>query len=452
VSVALIELDLDAAPAPPPSRPPARYFRFGAVLACAVLVLALGGAAPAASVLWRRAGLVPLDSPATTYQLVGGLLYTIDSNDDHRTTTAWSMDPVRKLWSVSTPRQVDESGSVIQDGASVGVSGGYTLLQSSSGITIVDPKTGRIRWRAPQLTFVDDGEVAVVQRTEFAPGTLYDQSSGDPGPLYFSEDGVPHDQPPERTVLHGFDLGTGRERWTVSEPGSVYVVPAAGDGSGFVLVTADRLALLASDTGAVVREHALPHFAAGDISYPEVMGDLLILRHDISDTGAGTATMFGLDTLTQRWEMTEAGRDGGGSCVGLLCGQDGDRLAVLDPATGAPRWYLPRVTDLSARDGGALEMRGMSDTPLYLRDARTGQIKVDLNDWQSVAESADDSPIVVFRFEPPAGRAGFGVVLPGADHVQPLGLSTDRITQCSADGKYVACRTLRGIEVWAYQA
>jgi hypothetical protein len=234
----------------------------------------------------------------------------------------------------------------------------------------------------------------------------------------------------------------------------VYVVPASGDETGFVLVTPDRLALLASDTGAVVREHALPHFAGGGISYPEVMGDLLILRHDVSDTGAGTATMFGLDTLTQRWEMTEAGRDGsGGSCVGLLCEQDGDRLAVLDPATGAPRWYLRRTTNISARDGGALEMLGTSNAPLRLRDARTGQVEVDLSDWQTVADNVDeDSPIVVFRFEPPVGRAGFGVVMPGAGHVQSLGMSTDRVTQCSADEKYVACRTLRGIEVWAYQA
>jgi outer membrane protein assembly factor BamB len=453
VSVALIELDLDAPPVPAPSRPPARYYRSAAVLACVVLVLALGGAAPITAVLWQRAGLIPVAGPSTSYQQVGGLLYTLDSDSGRRTTTAWSMRPVRKLWSVSTPLQVDASGSILHDGGALVASGRYTLLQASNGVTVIDPATGRIRWTAPQPTFVDDGQVAVVQQVEFAPGTEYDQSSGDPGPLYFSETGVPHNQPPERTVLHGLDLGTGRERWTVSERGAVYVVPASGDATGFLLVTADRLAVLASDTGAVVREHALPRFAGGDVSYPEVMGDLLILRHDVSETGAGTATVFGLDTLTQRWQVTEVSRDGSsGACLGLPCEEDRDGLAVLDPATGAPLWRSPRNTTLSLRGGGVLEMRGASTSPLHLLDARTGRVKVDLGGWQTVADNTGDAPIVLFRAQPPTGRAGFGVLMPGADRVQPLGLSTDRVYQCSADDRYVACRTGRGVEVWAYQA
>jgi putative pyrroloquinoline-quinone binding quinoprotein len=451
--VALIELDLDATPAPAPSRPPPRYFRYVAVLACAVLVLALGAAAPAVAVLWQRAGVVPLAGASTSYQLVGGLLYTLDGNAGRRTTTAWSLYPVRKLWTVSTALQLDSSGSVIQDGASLSAAGGYTLLQASDGTTVIDPRSGQIRWasRAPFVAY--DGDVGIVQRTEFPPGTEYDQSSGDPGPLYWSEDGVPHTQPPDHTALRGLDLGTGRVRWTVSERGSVYVVPALGDATGFVVIAADRLSALAADTGAVLRAQALPHFASSDISYPDLMGEVLILRHDVSDTGAGTATAFGMDTLEQRWQVTEPPQDGGaGGCLGLPCERDGDRVAVLDPATGVPLWYAPRTVTVFARGHEVLELLGTSRTPVRVLDARTGRVKVDLTGWQTVADAADDAPIVVYRAEAPTGRAGFGVLAPGASRVQLLGLSSQRVEQCAADQKYVACRTASGVEVWSYRA
>jgi hypothetical protein len=451
--VALIELDLDAPPAPSPSRPPARYFRYVTVLACALLVLALGGAAPAAPVLWQRAGLVPLAGASTSYQLVGGLLYTLDGNANRRTITAWSMDPVRRLWSVSTALQLDPSGTVIQDGASLTTTGRYTLLLASNGTTVIDPRSGLIRWtsRVPFLAY--RGDVGIAAQTDFPAGTQYDESSGNPGPLYWSEDGVPHTQPPRRTVLRGLDLGTGRVRWTVSERGSVFVVPAVGDTSGVVVIAADRLSLLDADTGALVRERALPRFDGNDISYPELIGQVLILRHNISETGAGTATAFGLDTLEQRWQVTEPTQDGGGgTCLGLPCEHERNRLAVLDQATGAPRWYAPRNVTIFARGHDALELLGTTNTPVSVLDARTGRVRVDLTGWQTVADSADDAPIVLYRAQPPAGRAGFGVLAPGAGRVQPLGLSAERVEQCASDQKYVACRTERGVEVWAFRA
>jgi hypothetical protein len=450
--VALIELDLDAPPAPAPSRPPARYFRTVAVFTCALLVLALGGAAPAVAVLWQRAGLVPLAGPSTSYQLVGGLLYTLDDDAGRRTTTAWSLHPVRKLWAVSTALAVDAAGSVIHDGASLSAAGGYTLLHASDRTTVIDSRSGRIRWASSAPFVAENSDVGIVQRTEFPPGTEYDQSSGDPGVLYWSEDGVPHIQPPDHTVLSGLDLGTGRVRWTASERGSVYVVPALGDATGFVVIAADRLSSLAADTGAVLRARALPRFAGSDISYPELMGEVLILRHDVSATGAGTATAFGMDTLEQRWQVTEQAQDGGsGSCQGLPCEQEGDRLAVLDPATGVPLWYASRRVTLFARGPDVVELLGTTKIPVRVLDARTGRVKVDLTGWQNVADTVDDAPIVVYRAQPPDGRAGFGVLAPGASRVQPLGLSSQRVDQCASDEKYVACRTGSGVEVWSFR-
>jgi outer membrane protein assembly factor BamB len=232
----------------------------------------------------------------------------------------------------------------------------------------------------------------------------------------------------------------------------VYVVPAVGDATGFVVIAADRLSALAADTGAVVRQQALPRFPGDDISFPELMGDVLVLRHNVSDTGAGTATAFGMDTLEQRWEVTEQAPDGGsGGCLGLPCEQEQDRLAVLDPATGVPLWYTPRTVTIFSRGHDALELRGSSRSPLRLVDARTGRIKVDLSGWQNVADADDGAPIVVYRAQAPTGRAGFGVLAPGAGRVQLLGLSSQRVEQCASNQKYVACRTESGVEVWSYR-
>jgi PQQ-like domain len=451
VIVALIELDLDAPPAPPPSLPP-RYYRNVAAVACVLLVLALGGAAPAAAALWQRGGLVPLAGASTSYQLLGGLLYTLDANANRRTITAWSMQPVRRLWSVSTPVRLDPSGTVVQDGAALVPAGRYTMLLTSTGSTVIDPRTGLVRWTLRTPLLASSGDIGVVQHAEFAAGTEYDESSGDPGQLYWSETGSPHTQPPDHTVLRGIDLGSGRELWSVTERGSVFAVPAVGDVTGFVVIAADRLSLLNADTGRVIREHALPRFAGNDISFPEIMGDLLILRHDVSNTGAGIATAFGLDTLEQRWQVTEPMQDGsGGSCQGLPCEQQDNRLAVLDPATGVPRWYATGTDTVVSRGHDALELLGTANVPRSLRDPWTGRVKVDLSNWHNVAESASEDPIVVFSAQQPTGRAGFGVLTPGSSRVQTLGLSSARVERCASDERHVACRTENGVEVWSYR-
>jgi len=403
-------------------------------------------------VRWRWAGLVPLAGASTSYQLLGGLLYTMDGNANRRTATAWSTDPPRRLWSVSTELQLDPSGSVIRDGGSTMVlAGAYTLQQSATSTTVIDPRSGRIRWSSPVPVLAHSGGTGIVPETTFPAGTEYDQSSGDPGPLYWSADGVPYTQPPDRTVLHGLDLATGRERWTVTQRGSVYVVPAGGDATGFVVVAAGRLALLAADTGAVVRERALPRFAGTDVSYPEIVGDLLILRHDVVRTGAGTATAFGLDTFEQRWQVREPGDTGDHSfCIGLPCEREPGGLAVLDARSGVTRWHARPNVNLIARWSDVLEVQG--DRPLRLLDLRTGKIKVDLAGWDTVTDAAGAAPIMVFRAEPGSGRAGFGVLWPGARRVLPLGLSSAPVQRCSADDRFVACRVDGGIEMWSYRA
>jgi outer membrane protein assembly factor BamB len=445
--LALIELDRDAPVAPPPSRPPDRYFRYATILAVVALVLTLGGAVPTVPVLWRRTGLAPLAGASTSYQLVGDTLYTLDGNANRRTTTAWSLDPLHKMWSVSTALQLDDSGTVIHDdAATLSRVGPYLLLLSGSEATVIDPATGRIRWTSKVPLLTGRGTTALVQDAQFAAGTEYDQSSGDPGSLYFSAGGVPHTSPPQRTVLRGLDLATGRQRWAHTEPGSVYAVPAGDPTDGYLVISADRIALLDGRTGAVRRTRALPR-ATGDI-FPDVIGDVVLMA---SDGSVRAVSVSAFDFLWQHTESIGARADQG-SCLGLLCDTGRDSITVLDPATGAARWTAPSSALLIARGPDVLEEQTDTQDPIVVRDRSTGRARVDLRAWQTVADSDPDDPILLFRAQTGTARAQFGALLPGAGRVQPLGRTSAPVSECSSDARYVACRTAGGVEVFAYRA
>jgi PQQ-like domain len=453
VIVALIELDLDAPPAAAAGRPPLRFYRYGGLLLTALLVLALGGAVTVTSVIWRRDGSLPLAGPDTSFQILGGRLYTMDTAGAQRVTTAWTMNPVRRLWSASTPLAQDpSSGAIIHDGnAHLAGAGAYTLLQSSIGTTVLDVATGAVRWASRAPVLAESDGVGVVQQTQFRAGTAYDESSGDPGPLYWSATGQPHTEPPRRTTLRGLDLATGRPLWSADVRGSAYVVPAASDATGFVVIAADALTERAAATGTVLRRHPLTRAGGSDISYPDVDGDLLLLRHDAPD-GSSVATAYGLDTLQPRWQLSAPPDNGNGStCIDLPCREDANGLTVLDPTHGAPLWHAGTYVDLIRRAAGALEVRGVSSRPLRLRDPGTGAVLADLSGWDAVVDGDAADPIVLFRAEPPDGHAAFGVLLPGGHAVQPLGRAGGRIESCVSDDQHVACRTTDGVEVWSYR-
>ena len=98
--MALIELDLYAPPDPPP--PPARSGRHRAFALAGVLVLllALAGGSPAAAfALWQQMGVAPIAAPTGAFHIIDGRLYTFDATGTRLLTSAWSMDPIRMLWS-----------------------------------------------------------------------------------------------------------------------------------------------------------------------------------------------------------------------------------------------------------------------------------------------------------------------------------------------------------------
>jgi hypothetical protein len=445
--VAVIELDLAAPAAPAARRPPAHYYRWIGVLVAVILVLTVSAAAPPAAARWHRTGLVPMAGPDGSFQIVGGRLYLTDVAAGRRLLSAWTMQPLRRLWTASLPAATTPQGAVLHSGAAtVSAAGADVLLRDTNADTILDRRTGAVRWSSPSAVTVLGGRVGLLSETSFRPGTTYDQSSGDPGPLFFDSTGLAHTQPPLRTTLRGVDLASGRPLWSVAVAGAVVTAPASGDEPAVVVVSADRITLRAADTGAVLRERSLA--ASTGISRVRVVGDLLFLENQ--DTQARvTSIAYGLDTLDERWELDEADGDGDrGSCTGLPCGPGLAGLAVLDSRTGVPRWQVGRDVDLVARVDGVFETQGDTGAPLRLLDDRTGAVRAALGGWAAIADSAANDPLVLLR----SGKGtAFGLLLPGDHAVWPLGSSAEAVEDCSSDERFVVCQAAAGVEIWSYQ-
>jgi outer membrane protein assembly factor BamB len=444
--VALIELDLyapaepTAGPAPPARR---RYVRLAALL---VLVLALAGAAPPRSVLWRRVGLAPITAPDGAYQLVGGRLYTFDWSVDQVVTTAWSPESLHRLWTHTATTGSDDDGVTPSFGWAVeAAAGDDVVLQSFARSIVMDARTGTVRWRSSgPLLPVAGGRIGLMYEQQFRPGTEYDQAIGAFGPLYASTSGVFHTEPPAQTTLHALDMRTGRQLWQTAFSGAVLAADGHTDSGMIMVVAADRLSVLAAGTGAVAREHRLSGAPATDVTFGDPNGHLVLLRH--SSRQGGTVTAYSMDSLEPLWVRAEPVAGSPSFCAGMLCDNDGTEVTVLDPSTGQPRWRVNSGA-LMGRDGAIVEVDGRESKPLSVRDPATGAVQVDLTGWTWATYGRDDTPLVLGRLDGPLTL--FGVVRVGRRAIQPLGYSPP-VANCESDDRYVACRVMGGVDVWAY--
>lgn len=444
--MALIELDLYAPPELPPERARPRRQRFVRLAALLVVVLALAGAAPSRSVLWRRTGLAPIAAPDGAYQLVGDRLYTFDSGADRVVVTAWSPDPLRRLWSYTAATKSDNDGMTPSFGWAVqAAADGDIVLQSFARSIVMDARTGLVRWTSSgPLMPVAGGRVGLMYDQEFRPGTEYDQAIGAAGPLYSSTSGVFHTEPPAQTILHALDMRTGRQLWQTPFAGAVIAADGHSEPGAIVVVAADRLSVLAAGTGAVLREGRLPGPAPTDVTFGDGDDHPVLLRY--SSRRGATVIAYSMHTLEPLWRRAEPIAGSPSFCAGMLCDDDGTGVVVLDPATGLPRWRIGPGA-LFGRDRTMIEVDDRENRPLAVRDAATGAVRVDLHGWTWIAYG-DDTPPVLGRID--GALTLFGVLLPGRRTIQPLGYSPTPVTNCESDDRYVACRIYGGVEVWAY--
>jgi outer membrane protein assembly factor BamB len=444
--VALIELDLYApaepiaGPAPPGRR---RYVQLAGLL---ILVLAVAGAAPPRSVLWRHVGLAPITAPDGAYQLVGGRLYTFDWSADQVVTTAWSADTLRRLWRHTATTTSDDDGVTPSFGWAVEAAAGEDIvLQSFARSIVMDARTGQVRWTSSgPLLPVAGGRVGLMYEQKFRPGTEYDQAIGAFGPLYASTSGVFYTAPPAQTTLHALDMRTGRQLWQTAFAGAVIAADGHTDPAMITVVAADRLSVLAATSGAVVREHRLSGPPAADVTFGGPGDRLVLLRH--SSRQGGTVTAYSMDSLQPLWHRAEPIGGSASFCAGMLCDDDGAGVAVLDPSTGVPRWRA-NTGALMSRDGAVVEVDSRENKPISVRDPATGAVQADLTGWTWIASGSDDAPLVLGRLDGPLTL--FGVLLAGRRTIQPLGYSPP-VANCESDDRYVACRVMGGVDMWAY--
>jgi outer membrane protein assembly factor BamB len=449
--VALIELDLYAPAEPATGRAPQGRHRYVRLVLVVVLLLALAGSAPAASVLWWRTGLAPLVAPDGTYQLVGGRLYTFDSAGTRLVTAAFSMDPLRRLWSRTTRIPGAEADGLLPrlGWFAAPAGSGAVLLRSELTSAVVDAPTGTVRWTSPvPVTPMAGDRVGLVYDQQFRPDTEYDKATGAAGPLYLSNAGVFHTEPPLHTTLRALDLWTGRELWQSVLAGSVVAADVRGNPDAIVVVTPDWLGVVAAGTGAVLRERRLARPAAREVASGDIVGDLVLLRHGSPGDG-GTVTAYSVSSLAAVWQQREPTDGSSAFCADMLCENEDSGVAVLDPATGQPRWRTERGASLVGRGANVFEVGNGENRPVRVRDAATGAVQVDLADWSWYASSADDAPLVLGRLD--RDRTVFGVLPPGRRAVQPLGYSPTPVTNSQSDERFVVCRVFGGAEVWAYR-
>jgi outer membrane protein assembly factor BamB len=450
--VALIELDLTAQPDQTPTSPPPAYrYRLPGLLVAAVLAFALGGAAPALPTMLQFLGTAPTSSPESAYQLTGGRLYTTSGVGRSRETTAWQLEkPLRKLWTTAVPGRVYDPDAVGFGGVQARHVGDVVLLSDGPSTTVLDARTGKLLWTAPEGVGTLGGDrVGVTQTPVFRPGTLYDQDSGDPGLLYFSSTGQPHVEPPLRTDVRGIDLRTGVALWSATLRGAVNVFGAPGDAPAVLVVASDRLERLAGDTGKVTRMVPLPPVGGAGPAGGDVVDGLVLVRYgDYSSPGHEVAYAAG--TLDRRWSRTvpDVQMDPP-SCGFVLCAGPRGALDVVDPATGRAAWRAPGDVDLMRHGDYVVEVDSGTGTVERLVDPATGALRVAAAGWGAVISVGTDDPIVLRR-PAVAGRSVFGVVLPGRDRVQALGEAGGPISDCAADDTYVVCRGTDGPQVWAY--
>ncbi|GGO26299.1 outer membrane protein assembly factor BamB family protein [Micromonospora parathelypteridis] len=379
---------------PPVRRPRAagRPLRSSAVLLLALVVLA--GATPPPE---RTVIVVPAARAATVY-LAADSVFVVDPptpNEDRHLTAYAQPSPsdagMRRRWQASLPRHGDYLNVLVQQGLVL------VMGVDAAGVfqtTAFDAETGQQRWQHPGAPqpIVDGGLLLSDSRGD-GSGAI-SRVEAETGRLLWS---VPVPSPGESTY-HGA-YGRVDQFLLVQPTGEVQVYDAT---SGQLLRSVDTLP---GDRSAFQRV--------------QVVDDLLLLV----PPGATRLVGYGLPGLNPLWTTEVPLVSYTIRCGDLLCvvPQNGG-LQVLDPATGLLRWSDP--TDLLADVRGDRLLVAGTGAGYAVRDAATGQPRIELGNWALIPVLGRDDPllgvrqtadgrVVVAKLDLVAGRAQVIDVLPG---------------------------------------
>jgi hypothetical protein len=291
------------------------------------------------------------------------------------------------------------------------------------------------------------GRFGLVQDPKFRPGTEYNQAGGAPGDLYFSATGVPHDQPPVTTEFRGVDLRTGATAWTASAPGSVVYFD---DPSGVVVLASDRLTLLSSTTGAVLRATALPVLAGQVPQSGRLIGDLMVVAYGSERGDARSLVAYSVRTFQRLWQVPQAKElVAPGDCIGLVCADDASGVSVLDPATGQTLWHAPGL-DLVRVGTDVLEQDTGTTDAVRVADPVNGDDKLWLKGWSRDIVPADGSPLLLRRTDD-SRTSMFALVEDDPVALRPLGVTHGVVSDCATDSSFVVCRGTGVLQVFSYR-
>lgn len=449
--MALIELDLTAQPGPAPtSIPPARRYRTAGLVLALALIFVLGGAAPPDALRWRFLGTIASPPiPESPFQLDGDRVYAAGGLGNNRTVSAWNLaKPPVKLWSVSVPAREIGPDQVAYGDVRARTAGDVVMITDGPETTVVDARTGAAKWHADIGVHPLTGDrFGLVQDPKFRPGTDYNQAGGAPGDIYFSATGVPHDEPPVTTEFRGVDLDTGATAWTATAPGSVVFFD---DPSGVVVLASNRLTLLSSATGAVLRDTALPALDGQVPQSGRMVGDLVLVSYG-SDHGDGRSVVaYSVRTFQKLWQVPQA-KDlaDPGVCTDLVCADDRSGVSVLDPATGRTLWHAPG-SDLVRFGADVLEEDTGTSDALRVSDPLNGDQELSLKGWFSDITAADGGPLLLRRTDE-SRTSLFALVQDSPVALRPLGSAHGVVSDCAADSSFVVCRGIGVLQVFSYR-
>ncbi|MBG6067173.1 outer membrane protein assembly factor BamB family protein [Micromonospora ureilytica] len=383
--------------APPVRRPRAagRPLRSAAVLLLALVVL--GGATPTPQ---RTVYAVPASRTSTAY-LAGDAVFVVDppAPEGDRFLTAYAQPSatgvgVRRRWQAPLARTGNYLDVRVERGLvlTLAVNAPNRLFQT----TAFDAVTGRQRWQHPGAPQPATGGGLLVTNGR--------------------EDGSGR--------MSGIEPDTGRLRWSVPIPSSAspsYHLNPEGQVDRFVLLQpTGEVQVYDAGSGHLLR--SVDTLPADRSAYQraQVVDDLLLLV----PPGSTRLVSFGLADLKPLWtaEVTLVSHVLG--CGGLLCAvpQIGG-LQVLDPATGAVRWSESGQDVLADVRYGRLLMT-VPGQGYTVRDAATGQERVELGEWSLLpvlrpddplagVRRGDDGRMVVAELDLVTGRTRIVDVLPG---------------------------------------